>query len=189
MKKPTIKRTSLALIYDALIVYITYIFIGVLGYLTFARAPLHDEILSYQNIFRTPHLLEWIPSKIYSLLFLSTTLTLILSCLFPIKMVILECLGHKDTRACRWNILASLMICIILAGFSIPIPTTSVAIRIIGVTFYPLMCFVMPSLFYISLKLKRTNCEKLTYMLSWVLLVSMLGFISTGILDIIKATS
>ncbi len=46
MKRPTVRRATLALTFDSLIVYATYILIGIMSYLPFAATPsLKAEIL------------------------------------------------------------------------------------------------------------------------------------------------
>ncbi len=115
-------------------------------------------------------------------MFLSTTLTLVLSMLFPIKIMVFEILKRKGNPSCGLNILVAFLLCSVLAGFSVAISQTSFAIRVIGLTCYPVMCFVFPALFYIA-----TPCKnKLVYFLAWVLLLGMCVFIAFGVLDLIS---
>ena len=39
MERPTVRRTTLTLIMDSAIVYVTYCLIGIIGYLSFASTP------------------------------------------------------------------------------------------------------------------------------------------------------
>ena len=76
----------------------------------------------------------------------------------------------------------------LVAGCSIAISKTSMAIRLIGVTCYPLMCFVLPSLFYITLGVPKTWKHRVPYLFAWALLLLMTGFIVSGILDLMSSS-
>lgn len=192
LERPTIRRTTVALTLDTAIVFVTYLIIGLLGYIPFAATPaLKEIIIEDQNIFKAGDFAVWTPNRVYGILFLSTTLTLILSCLFPVKMVLLEFFGKAGSRSCGWNALASIALCIVLLGFSLAINETSLAIRIIGVTFYPIMCFVFPALFYILAPRKErlSRCQKVHFSISIVMCVSISMFAIFGFYQVLIVLS
>lgn len=192
LERPTIKRTTITLSIDTAIVFFTYLTIGVLGYLPFASSsPLKELILTEQNIFKAGEYSQWLPNRVYGVLFLSTTVTLILSCLFPVKMVLLEFFGKPGSRSCGWNALAAIALCIVMLGFSLAINETSLAIRIIGVTFYPIICFVFPALFYMLAPRRAplSRCQKVHFILSLVMCISISLFAIFGFYQVLVALS
>lgn len=156
-----------------------------LEYFHFLASPaLIDELLTAQIIFKAGAFAKWLPNQIYSVLFLSTSITLVLSCIFPVKMVLLEVFKQKDSRSCKWNFLASFILCFIVAGISLAIDKTSLAVRLIGVSFYPFMCFILPAVFYLSLGYAKAS-SKIVYFSAWGLLLFTIYFIASGILELL----
>ena len=190
MQKPTVKRSTLALVMVVLTVYISYLLIGILGYLPFAASnALKQEILTAQNIFTAGVIASWAPNQVYRVLFLATAITMILAGLFPVKLIFLEMFGQSERlKKCPkiQHFLAALILCIILVGVSLPISSTSLAIRAIGVTCYPALCFVLPALFYICKPKGGSSCRSRAILFtSWIILVIMIVFIVHGIYDLI----
>lgn len=106
-------------------------------------------------------------------------------------MVLLEFFGKQGSRSCGWNTLAAIALCLLTLGFSLAINTTSLAIRIIGVTFYPVMCFVFPGLFYLIAprNARLSRCERVHYVLALVMCLSISVFALFGLYQIIISLS
>lgn len=52
------------------------------------------------------------------------------------------------------------------------------------------MCFVMPSLFYLSIDHDKKGCaQKTTKVFAWLLLLFVIGFIVSGVLDMAVSSS
>lgn len=140
MKRPTIGRISAALSLNTIICYVLYSIIGVTGYLTFANpsAGLTD-LEEKENIFKTAIYSDWMPVKVTAFIFFSTTITLILAILMPVKHITLELMRKKKDAACGWQLLACFVDCAILLFISIIVETTADVISFNGLALYPIV--------------------------------------------------
>ena len=136
-----------------------------LGCITFSTSPEDAENLTVvQNLFRTPRIGQWIPNQLFSLLFLASSLSLALACLFPLKLLFLEALPRKPTNSCRAHFMVALFLSGFLCACSLAFTRTSLAIQLVGLGFYPLVCFILPALFFLSLPAPRPRIPSL---LAW----------------------
>lgn len=140
MKRPTIGRITSALSFNTGTCYILYSIIGITGYLTFANpgAGLTDLELK-ENIFKTEIYSDWLPVKVTAFIFFSTTITLILAILMPVKHITLELMRKKKDAACGWQVLACFIDCLILLLISIIVETTADVISFNGLALYPIV--------------------------------------------------
>ena len=99
-------------------------------------------------------------------------------------MLFLETMKRTESRHCGWNALAAFISCTIVTGFALLIPDTTLAIRIVALTAYPVVCFIFPALFYLCAK--RTKSPSiLGRLLALALLFGMTCFILFGVHQLI----
>ena len=161
LRTASLERASQVLVLDAGLVLSLYSLIGVFGCLSVAGSRAASLALAaQQNLFRVRSAAAgaWLPNQLFSLLFLASSLSLALACLFPLKLLLLDALPPRPSahsHACRAHLLAALLLSLILCSCALALDKTSLAIRLVGLGCYPLSCFVLPALFYLALPSPR----------------------------------
>lgn len=117
MQNPTTSRAMIATVLSLLMYYIPCMIVGTIGYLILYSEQ--TDLLVIENMFKVKLFGEWLPAQISGILFLFTTLTMVLLLMMTFKILLIDLIKKKCKPTCCLNVsmaAAIALICTLLAS-------------------------------------------------------------------------